>query len=63
MIKKSIPRAILWDHTYIPQDTVLPIFLAGPPTTNRISEQMMLAAATPTSQLVHMAHLAAVTCT
>ena len=58
---QSTGRSVLC-HTGIPQDTVLLLLQAGPPTITRIQEKVLPTAATPTPQSVLMAWRADVIC-
>jgi hypothetical protein len=60
MMNESRPHLSLRGHIYNPQDTVLLLLLAGPLNITRISQQVLLASATPTPQSVLMAWRAAV---
>jgi len=52
MLNLNSLRSNRLSHTCIPQDTVLPILLAGSPTITVISKQVLPTTATPTPQSV-----------
>jgi len=52
MLNLNSIRSIRLSHTCIPQDTVLPIFLAGSPTITVILQKALSTTATPTPQSV-----------